>query len=85
MRTEKVAIAISKDPQGKYQIQVIGINGDRVVASLPDLETTGISFGAVQRKFELLWDTVRLRLSKKSIEFAVKGEDDDNDEVGRRG
>jgi hypothetical protein len=85
MRAEKIAIAISKDPQGKYQIQVIGINGDRVVASLPDLETTGISFGAVLRRFELLWQTVQLRLSKKSIEFAVKGEDDDNDEVERHG
>lgn len=85
MRAEKLAIAISKDDRGKFTVQVIGINGDRVVASLPDLETSGISFGAVLRKFELLWQTVQLRLSKKSIEFAVKGEDDDNDLERPRG
>ena len=83
MRTEKLAIAISNDNRGKYTIQVVGINGDRVVASLPDLETSGISFGTVQRKFELLWDTVRLRLSKKTIEFAVEGEEDNDDEMVR--
>lgn len=74
MRAQKIGIVLEKNDHGKYNLYVVGIDGDRVVSSLPDLETRDVSFGAVQRRFELVWQTLRLRLSKKQVEFTLESD-----------
>lgn len=77
MRAEKIGILIEQDDRGRYNLHVVGVNGDRVVSNISELEERGVSLNTICRKFELAWQTLRLRISKRSVEFLKKGDADE--------
>lgn len=85
MRTNKIGILLEKTRRGRYTVQVVGVNDDRVVASVSELEESEITLASVSRVFERLLATIKLRLNRGELEFLVKGKDDASDEVGRVG
>ncbi len=72
MNAEKFGILIGKDDRGRYDIYVVGVNGDKIVGSLSDLEVRGVSFGTMDRTVERAFQILKMRLSKKLVEFLTK-------------
>lgn len=82
MRTEKIALAISRDKNGRYTVQVLGIDGDRVVSSVSDLEEQGlVQLASVSRVVDRLWMTIKLRLNRGQLELRT-GETNDDQRIG---
>lgn len=86
MRSEKIGITLEKNAYGKYNLRVVGINGDRIVSSVSDLEESNVSISTADRFVDRVWKIIRLRLNRGQLQLE-KAEDEDNDdanEVERR-
>lgn len=77
MRAQRIGILISKDKRGRYDVQVVGLTGDRVTSNASDLEENGIGFARVKSVAERLFNIIQLRLNRNEFEFLT--EEDSNE------
>jgi len=79
MRAEKIGITLEKNAYGKYNLRVVGINGDRIVSSVSDLEESNITLSTADRVVDRLWKTIRLRLNRDQLQLEAEDKDNDDD------
>lgn len=71
MRAQKFAIAISEPTKGKYTIQILAVDGDKVVGSDPDHEYTELSWYSATLKMAEMAQNLAWRLTRNVHEFVV--------------
>ena len=69
MKAPKIAIAVSMQANGTFRVEVLGISGDRVVASEPELESSQMVWGSACREMAELVSSINWRKARGLIEF----------------
>lgn len=75
MRAQRIGVLIEKDKRGRYNLQVVGLTGDRVTSNASDLEERGLGFARLRSVVERLFNVIQLRLNRQEIEFITEEEE----------